>query len=323
MKNIILIALSILTLSSYSQTTTPTDSSNPPAIAAPAVSMHAVATPDDSTGTTAAATLTVSMDSQGFVSIMIPQTQQRDVQRDWVKYAGHQSKGKAVIVNGDNVQYGATNKNISPGQFDISCRLLGSNDGVRTTVWLTDINSLEVSKELIANRNIALQKYVRDFGVQEYRQAVLDQMKAEQQKQAGMENQLAKLVKDEEKASMKAEENKRSIIKANDAILVNNRDIQSMNAQIESQKGMVESIASDANASKGAKKTLAEKENDKRSIQKSNDRLGKNIETWKNEIRASEKIIADDQQKEATGKVAIENQKQIIMLIKTKLDGIK
>ena len=45
--------------------------------------------------------------------------------------------------------------------------------------------------------------------------------------------------------------------------------------------------------------------------------------TWKNEIRASEKIIADDQQKEATGKVAIENQKQIILLIKTKLDGIK
>ena len=319
MKNIIFAALSLFTLASHSQNTIPANpTTTPPAVvpAAAVPGMNNYTAPDP-------AALTVSMDSQGFVSVLIPQTQQRDVQKDWVKYAAYQSKGKAIIVNGDNIQYGAINKNISPSQFNISCRLLGSNDGVRTTVWLTDVNSPQASTQLIGDRNTALQKYVRDFAVQEYRQAVLDEMKTEQQKQAAMESDLAKLVKAEERAEKMSEKNRFSIKESDDAMLVNNKDIQNTSAQIESQKGMVENTAADANATKGAKKTLSEMEDKKRDLEKRNETLGKNMEMWNNEIRANDKIVADDREKEASKKAAIENEKQTILQVKSNLEAIK
>ena len=306
---LLLLSLCFIYIASFGQSNTLTDSS--------AVN---ISSPSDLKVTT---TLTMRLDSQGFVSVTIPQTVQRQVQKDWIEYAGRGSKGKSTVVNGDNIQYGAVNKNISPSQFDISCRLLGTNDGVRVTVWLTENNSLLVSREQNSDRTIALQKYVHDFAVVEYRQAVLNELKAEQAKQKIMENELTKQIKEDEKAGKRIEGDKASILHTKDAITTSNNDIQSVTAKIESQKVMVDNNAADPNASKGAKKTLRQLEDQKKDLQKLNDKRGKEIMSWSNDIRADERVIADDKEKEAAKRANIEKQKQTIQAVQAKLDEIK
>ena len=309
MKNTLLLSLCFIYIASFGQSNTPTDSS--------AVN---ISSPSDLKVTT---TLTMRLDSQGFVSVTIPQSEQRQVQKDWIEYAARGSKGKSTVINGDNVQYAAVNKNISPSQFDISCRLLGTNDGVRVTVWLTENNTLLVSREQSNDRTIALQKYVHDFAVVEYRQAVMNELKTEQAKQNVMENELTKQIKDDEKAGKRIEGDRASIQHTKDAITTSNNDIQSITTKIEAQKVMVDNNAADPNASKGAKKTLRELEDQKKDLQKLNDKRGKEIMYLTNEIRADERVIADDKEKEAVKRSNIEKQKQTIQSVKAKLDGIK
>ena len=309
MKNILLLPLSFFYLASFGQIATLTDSS--------AANTNS---PSDLKITTS---LTMRMDSQGFVSVTIPQTEQRQVQKDWVEYAGRGSKGKATVINGDNVQYAAVNKNISPSEFDISCRLLGTNEGVRVTVWLTENNTLLVSREQNSDRTTALQKYVRDFAVAEYKLAVMNELHAGEIRQKDLENEQTKLIREEEKAEKKIEGNKASIRHSNDDIATSNNDIQSTTAKIESQKAMVDNNAADPNAFKGAKKTLRELQDQKEDLQKLNDKRSKEILHWSDEIRAEERVIADYKDKEATNAANIEKQKQTILVVKAKLDGIK
>ena len=308
MKNTLLLTLCFFSIASFAQTITMVDST----------AVNNISPADLKIITT----LTMRMDSQGFVSVTIPQTEQRQVQKDWVEYAGRGSKGKATVVNGDNLQYGAVNKNISPSQFDISCRLLGTNEGVRVTVWLTENNTLLVSKEQNNDRTLALQKYVHDFAVIEYKQAVMNELKNAQGKQKGMENELTKLIKEDEKSGKRIDRDKASIQHTNDAIITGNHDIQSFTSKIESQKGMVDNNAEDPNASKGAKKTLSELEDQKKNLQKQNDKRGKEIMNWTDEIRADERALADDKEKESAKRANIETQKQIVKEIQVKLNSI-
>jgi len=309
MKNTILLSLCFCSIASFAQSNTTADST-----------ALIISSPADLTVTT---TLTMRMDSQGFVSVTIPQTEQRQVQKDWVEYAAKGSKGKATIVNGDNLQMGAVNKNISPSQFDISCRLLGTNEGVRVTVWLTETPSVPVSQQQKSDRTIALQKYVHDFAVLEYRSAVMNELRAQQAKQNILESELTMQIKDEERAGKKIEGGRATIQRTNDAIATTILDIQGMSTKIESQKAMVDNNAADPNAAKGARKTLIEMEEQKKDLQKLNDKRAKEIMIRKDEIRADERVISDDKEKEAAKRVSIETQKQIVLGIKTRLEGIK
>ena len=309
MKNILLLPLSFFYIASFGQISALTDST-----------AANTSSPSDLKITT---TLMMRLDSQGFVSVTIPQTEQRQVQKDWVEYAGRGSKGKATVINGDNLQYAAVNKNISPSEFDISCRLLGTNEGVRVTVWLTENNTLLVSRVQNSDRTTALQKYVRDFAIVEYRLAVMNELHAGQIRQKDLENDQTKLIREEEKAGKRIEADKASIDHANDAITTSNNDIQSITAKIESQKTMVDNTAADPNASKGAKKTLRELQNQKKDLQRGNVKRGKEILHWSDDIRAEERVIADYKDKEAANAANIEKQKQTILVVKAKLDEIK
>jgi len=266
----------------------------------------------------------VTMDiQQGQMVVLIPQARLKDVQKDWAKYVGYGSKGKAASADGQYSQYGAVNKNISPDPFNITAKFLSTSDGVRVTVWLSDNNNFQNTNEPSGDRSLALQKYVHDFAVTEYKQAVVYELDDDKAQQKAMEDQLTKMIREEDKAAKRKEEDNRSIIKANDAIITNRQDIQATSAQIESQKGMVQTTASDPNATKGAEKTLRELEKDKRELQKRNDNESKYILLWTNDITASERVIADNRERQANQRAAIERQKQVILQVQAKLENIR
>jgi hypothetical protein len=134
----------------------------------------------------------MSKDSQFSYLVEIPQAKVKQVEKDWLKYISIKSKGKATVVNGENLQTEAVYKNISPNPFNVYSKLVETTDGVNLTVWLTDNNAAFISKTPNSIEDLAVQKYVRDFAVQEYKLAVEEELKMERNKLNDIENQIKK-----------------------------------------------------------------------------------------------------------------------------------
>jgi hypothetical protein len=105
-------------------------------------------------------------------------------------------------------------------------------------------------------------------------------------------------------------------------VLTNNNDINSYSEKINDQKGMVDYTAADANANKGAKKTLKEMKSEKRDLQKDSEKRRQRIDKRNKENRALDRNseITIENQRAKTNE--IEQQKIVVAAIKTKLDRL-
>lgn len=265
----------------------------------------------------------MSKDSQPSFLVEIPQAKLEETQKDWLKYISAGSKGKATVVNGENLQPAAVVKNISPNPINIYSKLLETTEGVRLTAWFTENDSVFMSARLNGEQDLAIQKYLRDFAIKKYQDAVKAEVNVQQQILDGMNKELKELIKEEEKANKKISESNRAIQKSNDNIATNNADIQATGYKITDQKGMVERTAADKNANKGAKQTLKDLENNKKKLLKQNENENKNIDAMNKAIRELERNVADYKEKIAAKNTQIEQQKQNVANTQKKLEGIK
>ncbi|MFM2307092.1 MAG: hypothetical protein RLZZ367_1761 [Bacteroidota bacterium] len=295
MKNIMLAALSALSVSVFAQT-------NITITEAPAP---------------------MSKGTQPSFYVEIPGATSKQVEKSWTSYAGKGSKGKSSNTNGEYLQTGAVNANVSPKPFNVYVKLLETTGNVRLTVWLTPNDTLFFSKANDSLQYMAIEKYIRDFAVGEYANTVKGELKAEEDKQKALDKELNGLIKEEEKSAKKISDSKRSIEKSNQTIADNNKQIGDLDYKIIDQKGMVERTASDANANKGAKQTLKDLENNRKRLQKDNDTQNKNIESQNKTIRDEERNTAAIQEKIKNKKDEIEKQKATIKEVQAKLDGIR
>ncbi len=265
----------------------------------------------------------MSKDTQPSYQFQIPQTTLKSVEKSWLKYLSSGSKGKATSASGENLQAGMVNTNISPKPLSVYSKLLETSEGVRITAWFTENDTMFLSKATSESQDLAIQKYLRDFATAEYKGAVSVELKAEQDKLNAQEKTLDGLYKEEEKAAKKISESKRSIQKSTDNTAKNNADIQNMSYKISDQQGMVERTASDANANKGAKQTLKDLENQRKTLQKNNETEAKNIDNMNKQIREQERAITALKEKQKEAASQIEAQKSKVKEVQTKLDAIQ
>lgn len=264
-----------------------------------------------------------SKDAQFSFVVEIPQTTQKDVEKDWLRYVADGSKGKSDAVDNIYHQSDAFHSNISAYPFDVYSKLRETSDGVRLTAWFTQNNAAFISQDSNNGQHLAAQKFLRDFAVQEYREAVQNELNVEQDKLGEMEKELVALIKSEEKSVKTINENERSNVRANEAISTTDADIRSSSYEIYDQKEMVETTASDPKATKGAKKTLRNMESDKEDLQKDNEKKNMNIDSRDKENRAEERSMANSRQLQERKTADIENQRQLVIVVQTKLDNIK
>ncbi len=268
-------------------------------------------------------TFAMSKGTQTGFQVVVPQITLIEAEKQWLKYVATGTKVKATAVNGENIQPGAVNPNVSPKPFTIYSKLLETTEGVRITAWLTENDTIFFSKQVNSDQDLAVQKYIRDFAVAVYHNEVKDELQAEQDKQKALEKELNNLIKEEEKSGKKISESNRAIQKSTDNIATNNGDIQNMAYKISDQKGMVERTASDPNAHKGAKQTLKDLENQRKKLQSQNVAENKNIDAMNKTIREEERKITDLKEREASKTTEIEQQKQKVKEVLTKLEGIR
>jgi hypothetical protein len=116
--------------------------------------------------------------------------------------------------------------------------------------------------------------------------------------------------------------NERANGRSDDAVLANNNDIKTYSEKIDDQKGMVDYTAADANANKGAKKTLKEMKNEKSDLQSDNEKRNQRIEKRNKENRALDRSSEISQQNQQAKTNEIVQQKIVVADLKAKLSKI-
>jgi hypothetical protein len=265
----------------------------------------------------------MSRDTQFSYLVDIPQATLKTTEKNWLSYLSAESKGNATFVNGEHLQTEVNNKNISSQPVNIYSKLIETTEGVRLTVWITEKNFSFIANNPNSIEDLAIQKFVRDFAVKEYKEAVQEEFKIERNKQEEMEKTATHSTKNFENSNKKIGKEQRTILQSKDNISTNTADIARTTLKIEEQKKMVEKTAADPNATKGAKKTLHNLEKSKESLQKKNDQLSRKIEDAEKDIREEVKNAGAVQQNEALLNPEIEAQKLKVNAIQTKLNNIK
>lgn len=266
-----------------------------------------------------------SKGSASAYTVEIPENKIKDVERDWVKYLNTNSaKGfKPETVNGEIIMRGAQHKNLSPTPFVVYSKLLETSTGVRLTAWLSENDSVFISGALGDDKDIAANKYVRDFAVLQYREVVKRELGREEDKLKKMEGELKSLISDEDKSKKKINANDREIERHRSQIAINKGDEARKVEQINTQKSVVDNTRQAyGDTNKEAKKALADLEKERKKIEGGSEKLNKDIDKLQQDIRAEERNITQSQQSQQEKTAEIEKQKTVINQVEAKLKGI-
>ena len=265
----------------------------------------------------------MSKGSRHAFTVIVPEAKLKKVQKEWIDYKKKGSKGKVVEINGEHILNGAVNKNISATPFLIHSKFLETQEGVRLTVFISQNDSLEFSRDPASDHNIAASKYVRDFAVSTYRDVVQEQLDAENEKLGKLKEELADLRKEEDKSIKNISAAKRDISKCEVNTASAKSEILGKIGQITTQKDVVARLNNSlGNEQKEAQKTLKGLEDDKKKLEKNVEKMSKDIDKSNEEIRNEERNIDESKRKQNAKEKDIDSQKAEVQKAEQKLKGI-
>ncbi len=266
----------------------------------------------------------MSKGSRNAFTVVIPESKLKKVQKEWNDYIKKGAKGKVEELNGEIVLNGAVNKNISATPFTIYSKFLETPTGVRLTAFISQNDSVEFSSDPSSDKNIASNKYIRDFAVLAYKDVVQDQVDVENDKLSKLKEELADLRKEEDKSIKKISAAKRDISKAELNTATAKSEILTKINQITTQKDVVARLNNSlGNEQKEAEKTLKGLENDKKKLENNIEKMGKDIDKSNEEIRNEERNIDESKRKQSAKERDIDNQKAEVQKAEQKLNNIK
>ncbi|HWB62058.1 MAG TPA: hypothetical protein VG603_01015 [Chitinophagales bacterium] len=266
-------------------------------------------------------TSAMSKGSQPAFEVDIPQTSLKDVERDWKKYLGVNTKAKVSETTGEILAKGASYPEISKAPFNIYSKVIATTEGVTLTAWFTPNDSIFFSK---GSEATAAQRFVRDFAVAEYYLAMRDQYQDERQKLEKMKDELEKQVRDEEKSNIKIADNKRAIARAQEDLATNANDQKDVAANITLQQTEVTKARSrSADALKEADNQLKKMEDDLKKLKDKEESLHKKIDDWNKQNTAEARDVDNSEKAQKESQAAIEKQKQLIANLALKMKAIK
>lgn len=253
----------------------------------------------------------------------IPQANFSQVVKDWDKYLSKDTKEKTFEQEGEIIILNKEYEKISPNPLNIYS-YLKEYDGELLLVCAIQIGEEFVSREMDEEIYIPAKKFVRDFAVEAYQQAVAEELKEAEKELKKMEGQKTSLLSSRESIFFQINQYERNIITKKDEITLNKMDQSSKVIQLQAQKELVLKLANAGEEEKDeAEKIVKELEKDFKKLQKQNEGLHQDIDNNESYIRQSEIDLASVEGEIKFLQLDIDDQTYKVRKIQEKLDAIK
>ena len=266
---------------------------------------------------------TMSKGSRNAFVTEIPQTKMKEVASAWKKFVRHETKNSVDKANNEYVIMGTVIQNISSGPINVYSTFLETGNGVKQTAYFTTDDSVFISSLNSEEKSIAVKKFMHDFAVQQYKVAVSHELETERKKFSNLENILDDLIKDNERANKRINEDNRRIDKAKDAIAVNRKEQETRAGEVAVQKETVRSLGHATGEERDREeKKLKVLEKEKKKLEKQNEIFHTDIEELESDIHKQERKIVKNEDAQKDKKEEIGSQKETVKSIEKKLKNI-
>ena len=255
----------------------------------------------------------------------IYQAEKKDVENTWSKLIRNETKSKAENVNNELFIPGTYLKYISGKPLNVYTIINQYEDHLEVNAFF-ELDSVFLTKENHETEYLAARKFVREFAVTCYRIGVAEEVKKDEKKLDGLEEQLDNLTNENDRLHKKISEENRNIDNDKEKIATSELDQERVSRQVQSDK---EQLAASKSANAGeeviktAEKKLKDSENELSKLQRQEDNLHKDIDKSEENIREYERNIKDNEQNMELKRSDITQQKEFVYKLQKKLDSIR
>ena len=255
------------------------------------------------------------------VIVKIPESDIKKVQKGWEKAIKHKTKSKIQKALNETWIASTSLTEIYQQPIGVYGKVLATEEGVDVLAFF-EIDSLFISNEADKDKVAAASRFMHRFGVEQYKLAVADQLKAEEKKLKEFKQKLSKLQKENEKLHKSIKANESNIMNKESDIEINLSD-QAINGR-ETEKYKIEALdARDPEQKKSAKKAIKSKEKEKKRLQHKNQDMHKDIARFRAEIEKAKRDIQYNLDEQAMEDKAIKKQIVMVRAVERKLENIK
>ena len=254
----------------------------------------------------------------------IPGGKLKDIISAYKKQLEENTKVDAKEIGGELVSYGVVNKNFSPKPFTVFSKFLETPEGVDMTVFVTEDSVNFVSEKSDADKLTALKKSVHDFAVTQYKKIVSKKFELENDKLNQLKKDLANKMEDESD-NIKDISKKQQEIENYTLKIESNKTAQvSIADQISRQQDALNEISDKKSSDyQVATKNLKNYKDEKKSMEKETEKMGKKIGNNTGDIKELEYKNEDLRKQQEAIKEKIAAQEEVVKAIEQELKGIK
>ena len=205
--------------------------------------------------------ITLSKGIQPGYVVLIPEAKLESVKKDWMKLIRQNTKSKAMEVGSEISIQGTIINEISDKPISVYSAIVGEYSVIRL-VSIFEIDSvffeLNETNNTMENDKIhkSIKDFMRNFAVDQYKNAIKDQVDNEEKKLSSLDNEFEAMDKQVEADRKEIIENEQEIKNAQDAIASYEKENQRKMEAIDAKKEANEAIKDDPELRKIAKAQL-------------------------------------------------------------------
>ena len=263
----------------------------------------------------------MSAGSKNCYITLIPQAKAKDVISDWKKMLQKTTKEKLQDNNGETKATMVSVPNISTTPLTVYAKFVESTSGVQLSSWFAQGDSF-IATTVSADKSIAVQKYLHDFGAMEYKDAVKNELADEQKKLKELEKTYEGFVKDQKKAENGVTSAQREIEKLQNKNKEEEGNIKQAIANKNSNYATT-GQQSDLNNEKKRAKELQGYINDQQKAESNINSNNKKIEKMQDKIKEETGNAEKAKQNQIPARANADSQKGIVQQVSDKLNNIK
>ncbi len=259
----------------------------------------------------------------GFM-VNIPEAKLESVANAYRKRLEEKTKTNSKEIEGELINYGVVNTNVSQTPFIVYAKLIETLEGVEMTAYFTMDSINFISENSDPDKMAVIKKTLHEFAASEYQKVATKQLEVEKDKLSELKKTLDKQMSDEKSNTKEISSKQREIEKYKTNITENKAEQTAKIELIGKQQKMIENI-NDKNSAEHdlATKNLKKYEGEKKDLIKSEEKLNRNIDDNTAEIKELEQDNEELKKQQEDSKQKIDAQQTIVNAADAKLKGIK
>jgi len=255
------------------------------------------------------------------IQLDIPEVTVDDVQRDLERRIKNKTKSKFVKSGNETAIQETIIKEISDTPLNFFVKVMPLDSGSRIISFAEDQGAF-ITESADADKYARFKSFVRDFGVEAYREKVADQIKLQEKALSDLEGDLNKLKKQNEKMHTDIRDNEAAIVNSEVDIKANVKQQELKDDDIIKQKSVVSSTT-DKETRKLENKKLNDLEKEKDKFRNEINSFNKKIVKSRANIENLEDEIELNLQEQELVKEKITAQRSLVKGLEGKLEKIK